>query len=337
MNIKTGFAAAALACTTTLAAPAFAEKLTAAHGYVPAHTVYKNGIEPWLACVEEKTGGGITFDHYPSGQISGHKESVASLNNGLADVSAVIPGYEAGKLPLTNMSMLPGFGATASDMNTSYRAMIDNESPLVAEWHKVGIHPIMPVFTPAYQILSMDEPWTTMEALKGKKIRAGGGTAVLAVASVDAVPVEMASPDMFVALQRGTMDATILSLTSAPAYGLPDILKSASTNGSFGSGMAVWAMSKTKYDSLSPEHQAAIDECGRSVEVSMGATVDAENTALATEFADKGIAVYEFPADVLEAINARLATVGEDYIQKLEENGVADARKTYEMYLGVLK
>lgn len=337
MKLTTGLATAALACGAGLAAPAGAEQLTVAHGYVPAHTVYKNAIEPWLACVEEKSDGGITFDHYPSGQISGHKESMTSLVNGLADVSAVVPGYESGKLPLTNMSMLPGFGATASDMNTSYRAMLDNDSAIVDEWSEQGVQPIMPVFTPAYQILSMDDPWTTIDALKGKKIRAGGGTAVLAVASVGAVPVEMASPDMFVALQRGTMDATILSLTSAPAYGLPDILKSASTNGSFGSGMAVWAMSKEKYDSLAPELQAAIDDCGREIEVSMGAAVDSENEQLKEQFAAKGITTYEFPPDVLEQINENLATVGEDYVTKLEERGVDKARETYETYRGVLK
>lgn len=336
MKKITGFGAAVLASGMVIAAPSNAERLTVAHGFPPAHTVYKNAIEPWLACVEAKSGGGVEFDHYPSGQISGHKESMTSLGNGIADISSVIPGYESGKLPLTNMGMLPGFGATATEMNTGYRAMLDNNSPLVAEWESQGVHAIMPVFTPAYQILSMDDPWTTMEALKNKKIRAGGGTAVLAVASVDAVPVEMASPDMFVALQRGTMDATILSLTSAPAYGLPDILKSATSNGSFGSGLSVWAMSKSKYESLTDEQRAAVDDCGREIEVSMGAAVDAENDALKADFAEKGINVYEFPADVLEEINKRLATVGEDYVSKIEGNGVADARSTYDLYREVL-
>lgn len=330
------FGALTMAITAGSAVSASAEKFIAAHGFVPTHTAVKNGVDPWMACVTEATAGEVTFDHFPSGEISGHKESMASLTNGLADLSMVVPGYETGRLPLSNMSMLPGFGATATEMDIAYRKMLENGSPMLDEWTAQGVMPIMNVQTPAYQLLGMTEPMTTIEAFKGKLIRAGGGTANLAVASVEGVPVEMASPDMFLALQRGTVDATILSLTSAPAYGLPDILKSVSNNGSFGSGQSVLTMNKERFDALSDAHRAAFLDCGRKMEISGGEAADRDNEALKTEFASKGIAMYDFPPETLEQINERLATVAEDYVVKLEQAGSTTARPTYEAYLEAL-
>lgn len=331
------FVAAATLALCATASAAQADKFTVAHGFVPAHTAMRNGVVPLLECVTAATNGELTFDHFPSGELSGHKESITSLSNGLADFSMVIPGYEQAKLPLSNMAMLPGFGTTATQMDAGFRTMIENGSPMLEEWHAQGIVPIMTVMTPAYQLMSMKGPVNTIEDFTGMLLRAGGGTANLAVASLGAVPVEMASPDMFLALQRGTVDATILSMTSAPAYGLPDILKSVTTNGSFSSGMAVMAMNKAKFDALSDAHRTAILDCGRKTELLSGSEADKDNDALKAEWAAKGITMYEMNPELMAEVSKRLATVAEEYVTKLEADGNANARKTYEIYVDLLK
>lgn len=89
---------------------AYAESFNVAHGYPPTHPVVAQGIVPWMACVEEKTGNAITFIHFPSGQITSHNAAIDSVNSGVTDIAAIITGYVSSQMPLNGIPLLPDMG-----------------------------------------------------------------------------------------------------------------------------------------------------------------------------------------------------------------------------------
>ncbi|WP_417211687.1 TRAP transporter substrate-binding protein DctP [Antarctobacter sp.] len=334
--MKLKLTAASLALVTVAAGAAQAEKLIVAHGFQPSHATVQHGIEPWMACVTEKSGGDIEFDHYPSGQIAGFQQAIHSMNSGLTDVTAVSPPYENSKVPLNNLTILPGMGTLAVDMTAGYRTMLTNGSAIEKEWTDNGVMPLFNGVNPPYQLIIAGEPMKTVEAIKGKKIRAGGATINMTVAATGGVPVELPAGDMYVAMQRGTVDATVLSMTSAPAYKLEEVTKSVSSNGNFGSGHILIGMNMEKYQGLSEANRAAVDECNLSVEAEFAKYLDDRSSEVLKEWADQGIEVYEFSEEESAKLSDMLSSVAEDFVAKLVENGVANARETYEQYQAVL-
>ena len=323
-----------LAVATVCASAAHAEKLNFAHGWQPSHAIVQNGIEPWMQCVTDATG--IGFDYYPSGQITNFRQALHSLESGLTDVSAVFPSYEGSKVALNNMAILPGMGTSSVKLSSAYRTMLTNGSAIQQEWTNSGVVPMFNAVNPPYQLIVAGEPLDTIEKIKGKKIRAGGATINMSVSASGGVPVELPAADMYVAMQRGTVDATVLSMTSAPAYKLEEVTQSVSSNGAFGGGHVVIGMSTAAFEGLSEDDRAAVLDCGRSIEASLTEYLDQRANEVLQEWADLGIDVYAFSDEVVAQLDEMLASVAIEFVSKLEGNGIDNARETYDLYRSVL-
>ncbi|MCI5075398.1 TRAP transporter substrate-binding protein DctP [Oricola sp.] len=300
------------------------------HGYSPSHVIAARGIDPWTSCVEEKSDGDLTFEVFPSGQIASIKESLDALNNGLAGVSAIAIGYESARLPLNGVTMLPDMGGSVEEMAASYRAALES-GPLADEMDGNGIHPVFNIMLPVYQIVSAVGPIDTLDAFKGKVIRSGGGAMNFTLQSVGASPSEIPSADMYVAMERKTVDATLSALSSVKPYKLDELVNAISSNGRFGTFATVFAMNKGIWDGLSSENQEAVTACGKEIETSLAAYLDEANTSLQEEFAAKGIEIYAFSDETLEAMDAKLGEVADSYIARLSERGLP-AREAYDAY-----
>lgn len=327
---------AALACAGGLVtAPVSAETLIVAHGFQPAHVNFTDGIVPWMTCVTEATKGELEFEHFPSGQISGHRDSISSLQSGVAQVSGVVPGYETSKMPLNNMAALPGMGVTAVELNANYRAMLANGSALQKEWEELGVRPFLVISTPAYQLMTTGAPLDTIEKMSGVKIRVSAGPQSLAMQQLGGIPVEIGTPDMYVAMQRGTVEGTVLSLTSSVAYNLDELIKSSSTNGALASGQTVYSIAEKTFQGLTETQQTAVVDCGLKTSEAIAERLDTLQQEVIADYAAQGIVMYDFPPEVLAQIDSRLAAVAEAFIVDLEGRGLP-AREAYTQYRAMI-
>lgn len=330
------FLAASLLSSVALAAPLAAETLTVSHGYTPTHDIVTQGFEPWMACVKEATGGTIDFNYFPSGQIASVHDSVDAVNNGLAHISTAAIGYVTDKMPLSGITMLPGVGGSSVQAVKAFRKMLDDGSAIAGEFEQNKVVPLVINMLPTYQVISAVGPIRTLEQFKGKVFRSGGGTMSLAIGAVGGSPAEMGGGDMYVAMQRGTLDASILSLASIKPYNLQELVNAISTNANFGTFPTVLIMDKDSYGKLSSEHQKALSDCGHKIETSMAAYLDAQSKALQDEFAALGIEIYDLSDAESAALNEKLAGVSSDYIARLEARNLP-AREVYDAFEAALE
>lgn len=303
-------------------ASAHAETLVVSNALPPSHVVSTQGFEPWMACVQEATDNEIDFDYFPSGQIAPVGNSIDSLNSGLAQVAFVSPTNEASKLPINGIPLLPGLGETAAELTNNFREVVDSNGPFADELARNNIRPLIVNSLPAYNVMSTGERIDTIDKFDGSKIRVAGGAMIFTVQGLGGVPVEMSAGDMYVALQRGTVDSTLLSYASVKAYGLQDLIESMSNNASFGTSAQMIAIGTDAWDSLSPPHQAALSDCGQKVEMGLAAHLDAEQEQLMEEFATMGIDIFEIPDKDMVAINESLNDVVQSYLKRLEDRGL---------------
>lgn len=318
-----------------IASGAGAQQLTFAHGFNSNHYWYTQIVDPWMTCVQEKSDREVTFDHYPSGQIVGHNDALDAINNGLSSISPIAIGYETDKMPLNGLTMLPAMGETSVQMATAYRKMLTDRTALYDEFIQQGVHPLIVSLLPVYQLQSTGKPVESLDALSGAVIRSAGGALTLTIDALGAASAEISIPDLYIAMQNGTVDGALSAHSSIKPFSLEEQLKSISTNGEFGSFATVLVMDNDTYGGLSDSARKVINDCSAQIEIDMAKYLDADNAALEEEFAGMGITMYEFPEDMLTEMAKRIAPVTAQYVERLNQRGLP-ATATYEAYLEAL-
>lgn len=315
----------------TIAPLAGADTLTVSDYHPPSHHFAVHGVKPWMDCVSEKAGDSIEFRYFPSGQVASGKESLDAVNNGLVDLGPVPIGYVTNKLPLSGMSMLPNMASTATQAVNAFREMFDSGEIIADELAHNQVQPIFINMMPPYQVNSRVGPIKDLDDFSGKVIRSGGGTMNLVIRELGGAPADISGGDMYVAMERSTVDGTIMALASLKPYNMPELVNAISINGNFGTFPTLFVMDRGKYLKLSDKDKAIIDECGREVEQNYAHYLDDQNTALAKEFSGMGIDVYRFSEKELAEIESRLSVVANDYIQRLSNRGLP-AEQVYQAY-----
>lgn len=282
----------------------------------PAHIVSVNGIEPLMACITEGTQGAITFNYFPSGQLVKRNEGVSALQKGLAQFAFSTLAHETAALPLQGLTMLPGISDSALHTVEAWRRTVDGGGALGQEMSKAKIRPVILNAMPPYQIMGQHE-YADLDDWKGKKIRTTGSSLNFMVESIGGVPIEMSGNEMYTALQRGTVDASILSFSSVKSYSVQEVVKSMSANASFGTSTQILSVSSDYYDSLPAEHQKVIDDCGHRIERDLAAFLDNSENGFRQEFAGMGIEIYELSPEQIAAFSGAVESVEKDFVTRL--------------------
>ena len=129
----------------------------------------------------------------------------------------------------------------------------------------------------------------------GMKIRGYGRLAAEGLRALGASPVVMSPGEMYLAIQRGTIDGAITGVTSLKSRKIWEVVKYSTITGATFGVMAV-NISQTKWDALSEAHQVALLQAGQEV-FEWSVAVSAERDKEAFEFLiDQGVDTYRLTA-----------------------------------------
>lgn len=304
--------------------------MSVANGSPLKHVLSAHGTTPWIDKVKALSNGEIEIKYYPAGQVAQLKELLRAVQNGIVDIAPIPIGYVTDKMPLNDVSALPGLGTTSKAIVDAHFAALQN-GLLAKEFAANKIHPLYAMAFPPYQIVSMKGPIKTVEDFKGRVLRSAGGSMNLVISALGATPAEIPVGEMYVALQRGTVDGTISAFASVKGYNVQEIAKSMSGNASFGTFVNVLACNADKWKSLPKEAQAVLTKAGLEINASAAKFLDGETDNLKAEFKAKGMDIYDFAPDQIAAINKRLAGVQDEWVKRLAARGLpaAEALKQY--------
>lgn len=306
------------AASAAMLGSAAAETLIVAHDLPPMHVFSVEMFEAFMQCVTEATDGAYDFDYFPGGTVLKRDEGVTGIQDGLAHISFVTPAFETARMPMQSVTMLPGLGDSAASVTAGWRKALDQGGELAGEWETVGVVPLTVSALAPYQVAS--GPRVTIDtagAFSGKKLRSVGSSMNYLVESLGGVAVQMPAPEIYTAIQRGTVDGTMISFGSIKPYSLQEVISAISRNASFGTGTQALGIGADTFNGLPPEHQVVFTDCGAKVEVELAEGLDAEESTIADEFVGLGINVFEFSDDELALFNEGVSKVAEDFISRL--------------------
>src|SRR5690606_3772031 len=133
---------------------------------------------------------------------------------------------------------------------------------------------------------------------------------------------ESATSDVYLSMQQGTVDGSMLSLASVKPYNLHEVMTSASFNGSFGVATGIWSIDRGVWDGLPAEQQAALRDCGLEVENRLAEWTDNWLADVRTELEGAGVTVFDYSPEELTVIEDHLREARQEYIDRLSARGL---------------
>ena len=228
-------------------------ELRFAHWLPGSHPLAKLGFEPWAKSVEAASNGTIKVALFPAQQLGKAADHYDMVRDGIADMSWVSPGYQAGRFPVFAAAELPfqvskpGPGSAAVDKwyrNYSATEMKDVRV-CFAHVHIGTLHSKKPISEPSQ--------------IKGMKIRPSNGTMAQTMSLLGATNVQVSAPESRDALEKGVADAITFPWNSLISFNIDKAVKN-HTDMRLYAAAFTWVVNPTWYSKLSVAQKKVMDD-----------------------------------------------------------------------------
>lgn len=276
---------AALAATLIVSAPIIVQAETIIRVTLQLPETHSLG-QNWIAfkdIVEEKSGGELSVQLFPSAQLYKDKEVPEAVGTGAVEAGSAFNGRFTGAVPAVDVVNLPFFFrdedhlraavATGSPMrNILDAAVLEETGAKVLWWQAFGRN----------VYLSNGSAIRTPADLKDQKVRTYGKVIGWTVEALGGAPTLMSGSKQFLAYQQGAVDVGMTGASAVKSRKLHEVMDHMTL--SYDSAIEfVAVMNNDFFESLSPEHQQIILDAAAEVEQQLRDAIYAEEDATIDE------------------------------------------------------
>jgi tripartite ATP-independent transporter DctP family solute receptor len=298
-DMKIRLAATAIA-VATLSAVAFAQQNMRISISVAQNSHQGVGIDTFAKEVEARTKGRIKVQPFYSGSLGGERESIEAVQLGTQE------------LTLTSTGPVPNFVPEARILDVPFlfrdkahaRAVLDGPigQEMLAKFEAKGFKALAWAENGVRHMTNSKRAVNAPEDLKGLKMRTMENPVhIAAYKGFGIVTTPMAFPEVFTALQQGTVDGQENPLSVIMAAKFDQVQKHLSLTGHVYSP-AIFLMNKAAFDKLSAEDKGHFMEAAKVAVRANRARVDEDDAKGVTELRAKGMQVIE--VDKSKFVNA---------------------------------
>ncbi len=295
-----------------------------------------------FAGIAKDTHGAIIWKLVPGGQLADPKATYQAASDGLIQAGLGISTYVPNLTPsVTEIYSTVVFG---DDVVAATGAAIETVTlhcpSCLAEFKKANLVPLAGWTTAPY-MLACREPVKSLDDLKGKRVRATGGSADL-MSMAGAVPIAATLPEAVNLLQRGGMDCQFGVNTWLKVFGYADFAKYL-TNYPLGiTGPAIGLMmNRDTWNKFTPEQKKIHLKYAAQISASLaiGQFVDENEDILKDLVKEKGLQVVQVSdPKAFEALSEKFDKAQrEKLIADAKKFGVADPGAILDAYAAALK
>ncbi len=318
----TVMAVMAAATLTAPAATAQEAKLRFAH-FMPANSWQNTELfQAWAESVEAASDGRIAVEVYPAQTLGKAPQGYDNARNGVAEIAWTVQGYTANRFPLSQIVELPGLFETAEVGSCAFQKLYDSGA-LAAEYDDTRVL-FVHTHGPGH-LHTGDTAVTTLEDLKGLRIRRPTAVIGTLLEELGAEPVGLPAPAIYESAQRGVIDGFLLPWEAVAGFRADEVSDHHTEVGLYALAF-VATMNQGAYDRLPDDLKAVIDaHSGLDWALKAGRGYDAGDvTGRAATLANGELhQITDRPAWAAAAARAR-----ERYLDELEARGLP-ARETY--------
>ncbi len=295
-------------------------KFAVLEGTKAARTIY--GHQNWADAVEKAANGSIKVSLFPSGSLVSPKQAYDATVNGLADISYISIGHYPGRFPLTESLGFPGNGISNPHMATEIIMEMYSKYPQMQK--EFSAVKVLFLFGHApISIATVSKPIHSWNDLNGLRLRINHKESASYLKSAGVAPAFIPPPDIFLNLQKGIIDGSVMGWLGHNAFGTIKLAKYFTIVPSVPGPLFAYVMNKKKFENLSQDQQTAI----MSVSGDAGAQLLADcgdkeiETALNVVKQDASKQIFELSEQEQELWAQKAVGVQEQIIEKMEKKG----------------
>lgn len=301
-------------------------------GYRENHVVYQQVWEPWMQEVEKRSNGRLKIVFYSPGSICTSKEVPDAVVKGRVDIGHSLFGANPGLYGYsdTGEANVPGNSSMAASMgfynyvtkNDWVKAELDNkEMKLLTIW---STGPMM---------LTSRTPITKVDDLKGRKINYHISGADELITTFGAVPIFVAPPDIYMSIQRGQTDTSLMALTILKPFKLYEVLTEI-LNYPIAPGYHYMVMNRSVWESLPADLQKILEETtGEAMSRAIATAVDASIKDSVDYVLSNGkCRMNEMSAEEQAKMAKFLEPFQQNWIASMEKRGFSRAKEALTLF-----
>jgi TRAP-type transport system periplasmic protein len=249
------------------------------------------GIDVFAKEVEKRTQGRIKIQNFYSGSLGGERESIEAVQLGTQELTFTSTGPVPNFVPEARIFDIPFLFRDKAHA----RAVLDGPigQAMLAKFEAKGFKALAWGENGVRHMTNSKRAVNSPDDLKGLKMRTMENPVhIAAYKGFGIVPTPMAFPEVFTALQQGTVDGQENPLSVIMAAKFDQVQKHLSLTGHVYSP-CVMLMSKTAFDKLSAADKTAFMESAKEAVKANRARVDEDDAKGAAELKSKGMSVVE--------------------------------------------
>jgi tripartite ATP-independent transporter DctP family solute receptor len=267
------------------------------------------GIDVFAREVETRTQGRIKVQPFYSGSLGGERESIEAVQLGTQELTLTSTGPVPNFVPAARILDIPFLFRDKAHA----RAVLDGPigQDMLKEFESKGFKALAWAENGIRHMTNSKRPVNVPEDLKGLKMRTMENPVhVAAYKGFGIVTTPMAFPEVFTALQQGTVDGQENPLSVIMAAKFDQVQKHLTLTGHVYSP-AIFLMNKAAFDKLSAADKQVFLDAAKVAVAANRARVDEDDAKGVAELRAKGMQVIDSP-DKTRFVNA-LAPVYADF------------------------
>ena len=304
---------------------AMAQEITLKYAsFLPAtHPSVTEASKVLMDSLAKSVGNKVKVEFFPAEQAGKALQLLDLVKSGAVDMADVSTGYiSSDKAPLLGVWEIPGAASSACKAAQGIRPLgapggLIYQSDLAPNNIRILTYLAYPPYGPA----ASGKPIRSVDDLKGMKMRSAGGLMERTVGKLGGAPVKLPSPEIFQALQRGTLDTVLFSFLSVKQYDLASVAKYGATGYSLGTPGTLVVINERKFKSLPADVQKALEDAGLKGEQSWCNYVDNNELKIKAELEAKGMQIYTWSAADKAKLDELLADVTTEWAKSLDQRG----------------
>jgi C4-dicarboxylate-binding protein DctP len=281
----------------------------------PSHHISK-GLVLFASKVKEYSKGAVEVKVFDSGQLFKDTEIVEGLQEGLLEIGLVPVNKWSGMIPAADVFEMPFI---YKDL-TSIKRFIDAGAGelLDREFEKRGVKNLFWVDYGYIQFFNNKHPLTRPDDFKGLKMRSFSSGDSDTLKALGAAPTVMSSAEMYMALQRGTVDGATTGMPAAVSRKLQEVQKFM-TEANYTTAQFATQANLKWWQKLPQDQRDAILKAGKEAEAWIrGAIAQSESEAKAV-IQKAGLQIHELTPEARPLFIKATEPVRQTFAQKTGE------------------
>lgn len=205
------------------------EKITISYSHVqttssPTHLA----MEEFGKYLEEQSGGWVTLEIFPAGQLYNDSTEIDAVVGGNIDMVSTYMSKLTSVDPDTQYCLAPYLFDNVEEMEAFYTS--EYAQPLYEKITALGLKVVNVQFGGEQYFFSNGDSVRTIDGLRGKKVREGGGAMSEALyGALGASLTTVSFSELYTAMQTKMVDVAVTSIDSAVSIQLQEVLTSVSS------------------------------------------------------------------------------------------------------------